>query len=375
MTLYFTSWKADLRGRLPNVCPERGCGQIHPHVCFASEPLPGQGQYVYRTEIPLAEVGKYEYRNDFRPSNVRYFALPLPLVLKHGLESDSYEALTGQPWNRWVIPVLDRRHKAKPNLRGTWTIVWASRAGIASVVDYEKIEEAAGHVTYQSVEVVATEAFDPAKDYLVAEAHEEYSDPYRKKETWNTRVVGGCTVPKWVIFPRRWTQYVRDHRVIASYVEFIRGIAPDTVEDMHYALRGGIHKSSALRAWWKVANEVGYALSRRFGTHIHLGKFNGRSWTQINAAPIRIAKRASQHLPPEERWVSPLPEPEYEDPRASGRYVLANPYGAHPTKGPGVDHEPQDRPYRQDIEGELEDEGENDLPFDDAAAEPLLVAR
>jgi hypothetical protein len=372
MFLYLTSARADVLS-LPPPCPQAGCavegvGQ-QPHLCFATEPLPGQGEHVYTVDLPLSEVERYEYKDSFRPhATARFFAVPLALLQKYPASHASYREVTGQNWNEWVVPVLDRRNIRQPRLRGKWAMIWVSRSGIADARVHHRQEGRGGEVVLMSLEVKATEEFDPAKDYILVEYHEEFEKDFGTgtKETWALETLGGRT-PQWAIYPKAWQRFVWDKDVAASACSFIRTNFPSTGRDLEYAT-GRESKFNKARAWRLVADEVGKELTRRTHRRVDLGKLSGHSWTQVAAMPIRIAKRASLHMG--ETWAPPMEEPEFVHPDASGRYLLANLHGAYPKHGPGVDHSPQERPY-QGLEGELSEGKKRDF---DEHREPATVA-
>ena len=355
--MYLTSPLPSFEQIVP-MCEGSACGlsdiQDKQHFCFSTEPLAGKGRFVYSIDIPSSLAEKYEYENPFQDRRVRFFALPQSVVSNYKVERGSFDEITGRPWNEWIVPVLDRRAVRNPKMRGRWAIVWASREGIASArVHEKKLDHDSGEPIYIAVQIRTTSEFDPAKDYILVENHEEFErlDGIGVKETWSLRTLAGVE-PEWAVYPKAWQAFVANLRVRRSAINFILRIAPEVADDVRYAEQR-ISKFNKARAWRNVAEQVSKALTRRLKEPISLGKFAAHSWTQINAMPIRIAKRASQHLPEKKRWIPPIPEPVYVDPDRSGRYVLANLYGAYPTRGPGVDHAPQIRPYHH-LEGELD---------------------
>lgn len=357
MILYLTSPQSSFEQVGP-ICEGSACALSdildRKHYCFSTEPLAGKGKFVYSIDIPQQEAEKYEYDNPFQDQRVRFFALPQSVVSNYKVERGSFDEITGRPWNEWIVPVLDRRAVRNPKMRGRWAIVWASREGIASArVHEKKLDHDSGEPIYIAVQIRTTSEFDPTKDYILVENHEEFTrlGGVGVKETWNLRTLAGVE-PEWAVYPKAWQAFVANLRVRRSAINFILRIAPEVADDVRYAEQR-ISKFNKARAWRNVAEQVSKALTRRLKEPISLGKFAAHSWTQINAMPIRIAKRASQHLPENKRWIPPIPEPVYVDPDRSGRYVLANLYGAYPTRGPGVDHAPQIRPYHH-LEGELD---------------------
>lgn len=370
MNLHFMSPRDEiLGGAIPSpLCPSRICaltGHKEPHLCFTTEPLPGLGQYVYMVDIPAHLIEKYEYENEFREEKTRYFAIPLSLLKQYPVERNTFEQVTARPWNKWTVTVLDRRAvKGHGDSRGKWAVVWASRPGVASAKVYRRSDK-----DYLSIEVTATSDFDPEKDYLVVENHEEMdriSGP-GTKETFKLVTIAGPT-PQWVIFPSEWQKWVWDRQVTNSAIDYITSHAPHVKEDVRYAMQKDSKQNKA-RSWRIVADEVGRTLSAKLGERIDLGKLAGHSWTSVAAMPHRIANRMSQHLP-YAPWVPPMPQPEYASPEESGRYALANLHGPYPTRGPGIDHAPQERPYTG-REGELGKDDNSD--FRSGQREPALA--
>lgn len=355
MILYCTSSRPTVseKGRvLP--CPNRVCRQVgktYPHLCFSTEPLSGMGEFVFSLDVPEPEVAEYEYGDGFRvEKQARFFALPHALVASHTLTRESYESITGNPWNEWTITVLDRRPTR--DILGRWALVWLSRDGVARARVDHKSED--GRLL--TIQVTATSDFDPEQDYVVVEHHEESTKDFGKvKETWFLETCAGTT-PQWVIFPKLWENWVWDREVKDSALSFIMHAVPSVRRDVEFAhSRDSKHNKS--RAWRQVADDIGRVLSRDQHRPVDLGRLAGHSWTAVEAMPLRIAERLGNHI--RDRWVPPVPKPEFEHPNDSGRVLLANLYGAYPKHGPGVDHDPQDRPY-QKIEGEL---GGDNPPF------------
>jgi hypothetical protein len=322
-------------------------GHTESHLCFTSEPLAGAGDSVFVADVPSDEIEQYEYKNEFRDATTRFFAVPAARVRELPLVKETFEGLTGRSWNRWIVPVLDRRAvRGDPSLRGKWSLVWVSREGIASARVYRKVEG-----TFLSIEVMATEEFDPEKDNIVVEHHEEFSadTPSGMKETWRLEHLSGL-IPHWAVFPTAWQAWVWNRKVSASANQYLLTLFPK-LKGLILASSGKETKHNKARSWRLVADEIGVELSRRLRDDIHLGMLAGHSWTAVNAMPMRIALRVSQNLP-DHPWIPPVPKPEYQNPEESGRYLLANLYGAYPKQGPGFDHAPQDRVYSK-LEGEL----------------------
>jgi hypothetical protein len=357
MQLYYASPRTDLApGGQVLKCPHRECrlaGFGDDHLCFSTQPLAGQGEFVHTVDVPEASVEQYEYMHDFRAERARYFALPHAVVAALALTCERFEDRTGRPWNKWTVSVLDRRPvKGQPRFIGSWALVWTSREGAGTAKVYRKAPDS----SFLSVEISTTVDFDPERDYIVLEQHEEFVREAgdRPKETWRLENLAGVT-PKWALFPTAWQAWVFDERVTRSALDYILTHVPQAREEIDYAAHKTA-KHNRARAWRAVADTVGSVLSRRLGTRVDLGKLAGHSWTAVNAMPHRIAGRLSESILTEYApWAPPKPKPEYEDPDKSGRYCLANLYGIYPTHGPGIDHTPQERIYTG-REGELANE-------------------
>lgn len=354
MILYLTSNRQKVveNGKAVVPCPAvicRAYGYSASHLCFATEPLTGMGEWVHQIDVPVATVEKFEYKNEFRTEEkARYFAIPAELVRTLPIVTSRYEEITGNKWNTWTIPVLDRRGHAATELLGKWSIVWQSRDGIFSA----RVGRKSPDGKFLSIEVTATAEFNPERDYLIVETHEEYArEGGGIKETWHLKTQAGVT-PQWVIFPALWQSWVWNKEVRASAIEYLRSCVPEAAHDIDFALRME-SKANVARAWRDAADRINSVLSRKLGTRIDLGYFASHSWTAVQAMPLRIATRLSQNLP-YQPWQPPITQPEFQHPNASGRVILANLYGAYPKKGPGVEHDPQDRPYTGQ-EGELKD--------------------
>lgn len=320
------------------------------HLCFSSEPQAGYGPNAFWADVPEADIARYEYKDEFRPA-LRMFAFPEGFV--HGLQltKEPFETRTGRPWNRWVVPVLDKRAvRGATNRVGQWTLVWASSPTVVAARVYRKIDDA-----FLSVEVTATADYDPTTDYVVAEVHEEFlsEGPRGVKETWRMEHLGG-TIPYWMAFPVLWQQWVWDREVVDSAARYLRRQFP-TLSGLLSSALAKETKHNKSRMWRLYADEAAGLLTKRLHEPINLGKLSGHSWTAVAAMPLRIAMRTSQHLPGDP-WIPEKPKPEFQHPDQAGRYLLANLYGIHPKQGPGVDHNPQDRPYAHS-EGELIDRG------------------
>jgi hypothetical protein len=354
MILYYTSSRPQIveGGRVVVPCPSAVCkarGFTKPHLCFSTEPLTGLGEFAFQVDIPIDLIQKYEYKNDFRSEErARVFAVPNELIATLPVTRSRYEEITGNPWNQWTIVVLDRSGQGGAGLLGKWAIVWQSRDGIFSARVGRKSQDG----RFMSIDVAATPEFNPEQDYLVIEGHEEYEKegaPGQIKETWRLKTQAGVT-PQWVVFPSLWQDWVWNESVRASALDYLTRCAPELRRDISFA-ETMKSKTNVARAWREVADKLNLVLSRRLGQDIYLGKFSSHSWTAVRAMPLRIAGRVSENVP-YEAWAPPLPQPEFAHPNDSGRVILANLYGAYPKRGPGVDHDPQDRPYTGQ-EGEL----------------------
>jgi len=353
MLLYATSDRPTLEGALCSLAACRTSGKTYTHYCFSTEPIAGQGSNVFCADVPMADVQKYEYTNEFHlDTATRFFAIPADFVPHMGLERTQFEEVTGNPWNVFTVPVLDRRVQKGSKSKGEWSLIWTSREGIASarVVKKEPDFLNPTQTGFMVVEVKLTVDFDPRRDYVMVEIHEEMEKEVGHsgiKETWRLFTIAGRT-PQWAIFPTAWQNWVWDRAVTQSAVDYIVTHFPETREDAEFAVQKE-SKHNKARAWRNVADTVGRRL------RLDLGKFASHSWTAVAAMPHRIAMRISQHWS-DRPWVPPRPKPEFENPDTSGRILLANLYGAYPKMGPGVDHAPQDRPFIRK-EGELETGG------------------
>ncbi len=359
MILYCTSNRPSLTdGKAFIPCVQEICrlsGFLDPHLCFVTEPLAGLGQYVYTVDVPEDAVTQYEYENEFRAEiQARYFALPLPTINMLAPTQQTYSSITGNEWNKWVVPVLDKRPNRATKLKGKWSVIWISKDGVVGAKVYRKSPDN----MFLSLELQAGPEFNPERDYIVNEIHEEFDkdNGAGTKETWRLEVLAGAP-PTWAIFPTAWQNWVFDKDVKTSAFDYIVRHAPQVKEWAETALNARDSKHNKAREWRRVAEEVGRTLSRLTKDHVDLGKFAGHSWTAVEAIPHRIAMRMTQHLPQQQAWVPPYPKPEFQHPDESGRVLLANLYGAYPKHGPGVDHVTQDRPFQR-LEGELGGDGQ-----------------
>lgn len=244
-------------------------------------------------------------------------------------------------WTHGEVTLLDRRRTCNPCKLGEWSLVWTSRPG---VVDARIVHQEGGRAdgTFLSVRLEPTPEFDPERDYVVIEYHEEYeNEPGRLNEVWRMEVLAGRT-PDWVSFPIAWKNWVSDRTVRGSALEYIFRLVPDVANLIRQAeaLTDSSRKS---RAWSDIPRKIEVLLSAQYGRPVELGKFATHSQTGVAAIPHRIASRLHTHTGV--KWVPPVPQPEYENPEESGRYLLANLYGLYPQRGPGVEHMPQERPH------------------------------
>jgi hypothetical protein len=310
------------------------------HFVFATEPLVGVGPWVFEIDIPFNEVEPCMYTNIHRRERATHYAVPWQQAVDASPKVEAYEDLTGSPWNSFVVDVLDKRaRKGEKELVGSWALIWASREGVARARVAERTDDVL------SLRVDLTSEFDPSRDYIVVEEHEEFAQELNspRKETWALFTLAG-QAPRWQLFPSEWQEWVNNPEVTESAVRYLMRVMPSMVRDIEYAQHLE-SKHSRLRAWRNVGDKIADELSTRLRRDVDLGKFAGNSWTAVLAVPLRIAKRLGSYVG--EEWVPPVPQPEFQHPDQSGRVLLANNYGAYPTRGPGVDHAPQDRPHEK----------------------------
>jgi hypothetical protein len=324
------------------------------HFTFAAEPLAGYGPYVYSIEVPTSVVEPFMFSNIHRRERASHYALPRQVVVDSQPTRETYHDLTGSAWNSFLVDVMDRRpRKGETDLVGMWSLVWISREGIAKARVAERKDD------LLTLQIETTSEFDPTKDYVVLEEHEEFlagrNEP--PKETWALFTLAG-QAPQWQIFPTAWQNWVSDASVAQSAIAYMMRMVPEVQRDIEYAQHLE-SKHNRARAWRNVADQMATLLSRQLRRSVDLGKFAGHSWTAVLAIPLRIAMRLGAYVG--EEWVPPLPKPEFQHPESSGRVLLANNYGAYPSRGPGVDHVPQDRPYEK-RQSELRKVAENRRP-------------
>lgn len=324
----------------------RYAGFNSPHVCFATTPLPGEGQWVYKVELPPNEIKRFSYRNLYRTEDVQHYAIPLGIAAELKREKTQFTEVTGRKWNEFMVSTLNEENRA-------WGLVWVSHPEVAniSVVRQEHDPD------ITEVQVQLTDEFDPLKDYLIHETHWEVLNEYNKpREKWELNLLAGV-MPRWAAFPTAWAGWVFDREVKQSAIDYILSKVPDVAFDIEYASRQQ-NKSNMARAWRIVGDKVGYL------TGGDLGMLATHSWTAVNAIPQRIALRLGG-------WVPPKEKPEFEDPKTSGRILLANNFGVNPTKGPGVDESPvfterlsNKRTYKSEVDPETppkKDRGDEDF--------------
>lgn len=376
MILYLASPRSELMVNGGIECPLNGCkqqGRTYPHLCLTTEPLAGFGEYLFSVDIPAELATEYEYKEEFlQDGRARFFAIPLPILAHFTLTRQRFEEVTGRPWNKWTVTVLDRRTTRHSKIRARWALIWLSREGVASAKVAGRVGDGEDTMTL-SVEITATSDFDPLTDYIVIEDHTEEEQSFfpEPKETWKLRTLAGQT-PRWVSYPSLWKAWVWDKEVQQSAVDYLISVAPEVKPLITYA-KERTERHEVTAAWRKVSDEVARVLSRRLRNKFDLGRLAGHSWTAVAAMPLRIANRLSENLP-YQSWQPPKPRPDYEDPDKSGRVILANQYGPYPDRGPGVDHTPQSRPYEH-REGETP---EKKRPFNvgqNAPAARLAIGR
>lgn len=368
MILYFTHTAPTLpRGAQGTVvCPDPACEateRLTSHLCFASAPLAGRGGHVFSIDVPEQDVQRYRYQSSLLfERDVQLYAIPGSVVETWvpQMTRTTYEAVTGNPWNRWIIPVLDKRKRYGAG-NGFWGIVWMSRPGIAAAKVHRR------NADYLSVEVTLTQDFDPTIDYLAVEEHEETErtfGPPGVKETFALLMLAGKAA-NWITYPRLWKMWVESGDVQRSASQYLHRLFPELKEAIRFA-ETVAEKHNKVRAWRQVADAINTILTRDLRRNVYLGKFAGHSWTAVMAMPLRIAMRIGGHLR-DDPWEPPIVKPERDEP---DRIALANLYGAYPQHGPGVDHDPLDRPHEK-LEGELRNQGKPG--FSERQPEPVAA--
>lgn len=313
MKLYLTSpYALEDKDPFPpcirSVC--RAYGYAKPHVCLSAAPLLGAGEWVYEVEVADETLLSYEYRYPFRQETERFFAVPFKEVDGLGRVRHAVSDLLGAPWDRWAIPLQGKENQE-------WSLLWASGAeGVEAHVS-------SGSAGPRAV-VSLTPSFNVNRDYLLQERHWKETSEYGKTvERWEIRILAGV-MPKWALFPWAWAQWVFDPRVQESAIAHILRRAPSVAPAIEFA-RSQTSLSNLGRAW----RIVGESVSNEIGRDI--GMLGAHSKTATTAIPMRIAQRIGG-------WTPPRPKPEHEEnPHASGRVLVANPSGAFPTQGLGVD--------------------------------------
>lgn len=317
-------------------CPERICqvlGFTHPHLCLESAPSAGRGPHVHVFDFPDESLKEYEYVNDFSKVARTVYAVPHNLIISTKSQCQEYAEMVGREWDTSNITLL-RRDAVKPST-GQWALVWLSRPGIASAEIESKTETPDGVPSFLSISLRLSDTFNPERDYVIIEEHEEgVATSGKPRETWKLFTWAGVT-PSWVIYPSLWQHWVNDTEVLDSAIQYIMEHIPQAIPDIEFA-RTRASKDNIIRAWRQVAERASYTLTRKLGKQVDLGTFAQQSWTAVAAMPMRIARRIGQHLS-KTPWLPPWPQPEYEDPNKSGRVLLANSYGIFPKEGPGID--------------------------------------
>lgn len=198
---------------------------------------------------------------------------------------------------------------------GAWARVWVSRPGVATAVVADERHSfvpgrLAWHEDYLAVRVCLTDAFDPARDYLLVEHRCDAQPGVRVMRRERYELLAGV-MPAWADFPARWREWV--DAVANDAVRYLYAWARardrhDMVADLDYACRKRT-KHGRWGAWLAVADAAG----------VPRDVLPGGSWTAIMALPVRIAARLG--------WRSPVPRPRYEAASTSGRVLLAGPEG------------------------------------------------
>lgn len=289
MLLYYTD---KMRG-LQLADPKNGVGEW---VEFTDQPLAGYGDATYILDAPEGKLKQWEFTGG-EPNlikGVRYFDIPARELSKFSIRTDSYRRLTGRSWNQWTILLQAKT----PDTARTVSQVWASRPGVALV---KYIDDKNGD---QLAEITLTDDFDVAEDYLILETRQ-----FRGKQ-WNLELLVGVN-PAWADFPAQWAEWVQDETVQKSAIEFLKQEFPDARPVIEIA-ENESDKLNRIHAWHLVTSKVEQALGR------NLGRINAGSRTSTLAMPIKIAEKIGT-------WVPPKPRPEYIDPDASGRELLAAP--------------------------------------------------
>jgi hypothetical protein len=212
---------------------------------------------------------------------------------------ETYEALTGEPWNVFPRIVLNDQHQNRKSM------LWVSQDAIASVVVKNR--------EYATVDVILDELFDSQHDYLI---REDRTPPQfaGQKERWQLTLLAG-TMPRWAYFGWAWARWVRDPVLQQSALEHITTVVPRvqaavietaTISQTH--LRG--------QAWKEVADTVSGVLKLSDRDRNWLLRLPDKTSTAVEALPMRIAQQIG--------WTPPRPMPDFEKPEGSGRILLAD---------------------------------------------------
>src|SRR5690606_9244974 len=162
--LYHTTSRNVASGRDLPLCRSQVCrfsGFTHDHICFATEPQPGNGEWVYEIEVPVEKIFRFEFRYLFRRGMARRYAIPYRLVAETPVRKFRFKD-TGGSWNTFRVVLRDAERN---NL---WGLIWMSRPGVATA----RVIEQRTQPEYMLVEVKLTPLFDLESDYLIAERHE-----------------------------------------------------------------------------------------------------------------------------------------------------------------------------------------------------------
>lgn len=272
------------------------------------------------------------------------------MIYRVGSRLSAEPAFTARGANsKYTVAVLDRLPFKNPRKAREWALVWTSRPGIAAARVADLIGDRSDP-SFISVLIEPVCDFDRVRDYMVVERHQEYKNPGgKRKEIWQTELLIG-TPPRWVEFPKEWKAWVSDASVRMSAIAYIAKRVPMVLAEMEAAEDACSDPDRFASAWIGVAEAIERHLSLGCERCFELGWLATHWRTAMLAIAIRIASRLSSQS--RFQWTPPIPQPVWEDPDKSGRYLLANPNGPYPKAGPGVDHPPQRRPYLG-IEGTL----------------------
>lgn len=315
------------------------------HVVGASIPIPCWGEWVFTVNVTDEEAAEYAVPNPLgsQDKSTQYFIVPVRRVA--GIHPVSFESMTGRPWNAMTVTMLDTRAKRDRSNEVSWTLLWASRQSAATMT--------VAHKSDQLLQITATLAkdFDFATDYICFEQHTERPNPNVPsgvKESWLLGHVAGVA-PTWATFPPAWKEWVGNAKVQASAVAYIRTHIPEANVAIDRALSFA-SKENVIGGWTEVKFIIDRELQKDLGGDVKIGTLATNSWTAVMAMPLRLALRLSNYT--EHVWEPPVEKPEFSDPDASGRVLLANPTGTYPTHGLGVGEQMKDRYYMR-REGEM----------------------